>query len=147
MVRKANFEAAGESLLNLSFDMSYDSARLEEILRNNRRSQRARPRQPSPIIEESDEQLHEDVDFPERVVTEALRSLFEPLPDKHGRHIGNCEVNLATLQRMNIHAIQRDLVLLTGEIVRTGRMEVHPRDGGTHSQAVQVRELMKEYCE
>lgn len=99
--------------------------------------------QPAPVIEDG-----EDPDgFPERVVAAAGSSLFTPLLNREETHIGNCEINLATLQRMTIHAIQRDLVRLTSKIVRYKRMEVDPKDDETDSQAVQVRGLMKEYCE
>ena len=86
-------------------------------------------------------------DFPHRVVSAARNDLFTPLPNPDRTSIQNCEINLATLQRMNIHAIQRDLVLLTNEIVQSGQMEVDGRHGGVDSQAARVRELMKEYCE
>jgi hypothetical protein len=85
--------------------------------------------------------------FPHRVVSAALSDLFIPLPNRNRTSIHNCEINLATLQRMNIHAIQRDLVRLTSEIVQSGQMEVNGRHDGVDSQAARVRELMKEYCE
>ena len=84
--------------------------------------------------------------FPQRVVSVAKSDLFIPLPSRNRTSIHNCEINLATLQRMNIHAIQRDLVCLASEIIRSGRMEVNPRNDEIDSQATQVRELMKEYC-
>lgn len=122
------------------------TAEVEEIDRHAHHPQQIKTQQPATIIEEGEEPDYNDDGFAERVFTEGLFELFIPLPNKARTHIGNCEINLATLQRMNIHAIQRDLVRLTGKIVRSGRMEVHPMDGETDSPAVQVRELMKEYC-
>lgn len=90
----------------------------------------------------NEEPRKNDEDFPRRVVSAAISDLFIPLPNRSRTRIRNCEINLATLQRMNIHAIQRDLVRLTSHIIDTGRMEVD----GVDSQAVRVRELMKEYC-
>jgi len=124
-------------------------ARAEEF---QRPSQKAKKTQPSPDFfpEEAGGVLDER--FSERVVAEALKDLFMALEDdnENGRHIGNCEINLGTLQRMNIHAIQRELIQLTSEIVRTRRMTVRPRSGPLSrqpSQALELRELMKEYCE
>jgi hypothetical protein len=120
-------------------------AQVEEDIRNTHRTQQAGIRQPATIIEDEEEPVHNVEHFSSRVVTEGMPSLFVPLQYKAGghRYIGNCEINLATLQRMNIHAIQRDLVHLTSKIVSSGRMAVGEGD----NQAVQVRELMKEYCE
>ncbi|CZR66333.1 uncharacterized protein PAC_16234 [Phialocephala subalpina] len=124
------------------------SAGLEEIIRNQQHHRLTRPNQPHTIVEEDeDEHPIANVDeFSRRVVTEGMRDLFIALPNEAGRRIVDCEVNLATLQRMNIHAIQRDLVRLTSKIVLSGRMEVHPQRDETVSQALQVRKLMKEYC-
>lgn len=85
--------------------------------------------------------------FPHRVVSAAGSDLFTTLPNRSRTSIHNCEINLATLQRMNIHAIQRDLVRLTSEIIQSGQMEVNGRHDVVDSQAARVRELMKEYCE
>jgi len=119
----------------------------EEKSRNEHHPQHTRTVQPAAVIENNGEPTFHGNDFPSRVVTEGMRSLFIPLPNLRRSNISNCEINLATLQRMNIHAIQRDLIQLVGKIVRSGRMETRSIDREASSQAVQVRELMKEYCE
>lgn len=127
---------------------SHRHAMIEEIIRNQQHDRHTRPNQPHTIVEE-DEDEHSIVngdEFSRRVVTEGMRDLFIALPNEAGRRIVDCEVNLATLQRMNIYAIQRDLVHLTSKIVLSGRMEVRPLRDETVSQALQVRKLMKEYC-
>lgn len=90
------------------------------------------------------EELRGDVEnFSQRVVTAAKPDLFIPLPNRNRTSVHNCEINLATLQRMNIHAIQRDLVHLASEIIRNDQMEMYP---GPFGQVTRMRELMKEYC-
>jgi hypothetical protein len=102
-------------------------ARAEEFQRRAGKVKKTQPN-PNPIPEAVGDL--EEERFSERVVTEALPELFVPLEDVDRGHIGNCEINLGTLQRMNIHAIQRDLIRLTSEIVSSGRMTVRaPRAG------------------
>lgn len=80
--------------------------------------------------------------FDERVFQEAEKTLLIPLADPYRRIIRNCEINLATLQRMNIHAIQRDLVMLVAEILRQRKFRID----GRLSHASRARTLITEYC-
>ncbi|KAI0376489.1 hypothetical protein F5Y04DRAFT_210837 [Hypomontagnella monticulosa] len=48
------------------------------------------------------------------------------------------EVNIATLQRVNIHAIQREIVQLTGRFVKNRELK--------ENDIVVLRTLMKDYC-
>ncbi|KAI1334333.1 hypothetical protein F5Y15DRAFT_293729 [Xylariaceae sp. FL0016] len=83
----------------------------------------------------------EDTLFSKRVFKEGEEDLFVLLEDRERRHekaIGNCEVNLGTLQRMNLHLIQKDLVDLTSCFVRDEELKAQDR--------LRLRELMASYC-
>jgi hypothetical protein len=126
-------------------------AQMEEFLRNQQHPRHSRRVPPGTITEEDEHEhlIDDDNHFLKRVVKEAMYDLFVALPNVKGTRIVDCEINLSSLQRMNIYAIQRHLVHLTKRIVSSRKMEVVAITANDEdiSQARQLRELMKEYCE
>src|SRR5256885_1137977 len=78
-----------------------------------------------------------DMQFSERVFDVGKEELLYPIyNDSTGKY--KCVVHLATLQRMNLHVLQKEIVDEVAGILEDRRMSV--------AQSLAVRGLMKEYC-
>lgn len=75
-------------------------------------------------------------EFPERVVRIAQEELVYPVRNDDTEHI--YVVNLAQVQRLNLHTLRKELAEEVGRMLRTERMEV--------AQGRTIRRLMSEYC-
>jgi hypothetical protein len=79
-----------------------------------------------------------DLDFPERVFEAGKSELLYSIPNRATGKF-KCVVNLATLQRMNLHVLQKEILDEVASALTHGRLGV--------ASSRRTRRLMEEYCE
>ncbi|KAI8633778.1 hypothetical protein F5Y19DRAFT_415022 [Xylariaceae sp. FL1651] len=84
--------------------------------------------------------------FSRHLYQEASENLVILLKSLDRTNIIGIEINIATLQRMNMHVIRKEIVDLTYSVVRRQRLDVMREPDGGGSQSEKLRSLMKEYC-
>lgn len=100
-------------------------------------NRRRRPRLQDPIPEVNPPlNSNLNLGFSERGCRIARDGLVYPVRSNNRNHA--YVVNLAQLQRLNLHYLRKDLAEEVGKIVRTIRMEL--------AQGQTIRRLMSEYC-
>ncbi|KAI0157626.1 hypothetical protein GGR57DRAFT_460468 [Xylariaceae sp. FL1272] len=123
------------------------TAQVEEDLRQ--RSLHARPSPRNFVsVPENVTVSHRKPPFPQRIYEAASEDLLIFLRNLDKTEVAHLEINLATLQRMNIHAIQKDLVDLVSTIARNQALGVtiDQTKAPRMSEASRLRLLMKDYC-
>ncbi|KAJ9606877.1 hypothetical protein H2200_008887 [Cladophialophora chaetospira] len=79
-----------------------------------------------------------DLEFPERIFETGKSELLYSIPNRATGKF-KCVVNLATLQRMNLHVLQKEILDEVASALTLGRLEM--------ASSRRTRRLMQEYCD